>query len=285
MLAPTTEGFKHQLATLRLGAADVRDAWYAFLHAGPVTKAGPQFDWDAVWRATGHPLPSEREARAGYHPEATGGADRLGIDSEAEALARLAIDEDVRPPLCIGLLGDWGSGKSFFMQRMQDKVAALHGGPGLSGKVVQINVNAWHLSDSHLWANLVPLVFEGIWKELFGEDSTAEDRQQVEDQLKEAHGALGEAELASELAEGMLERAQAEWDHHLQMLAVTKVVSPQLNALLTRTAEALGWSAPLASIIEVEAALKDTASLGRRGRLVLEAALEPGPLKAALALG
>lgn len=283
LLAPPTEGMQARLERAGLNIADLRDSWFHFLTAPPGQK---EFDWPAVWRATRHPLPSEREARAGFRPEDTDGRDHLGIDTEAKALARLAIDEDIQPPLCIGLLGDWGSGKSFFMKRMQKSVDAFTKAekgapPGLCKNVVQINVNAWHLSDAHLWANLVPLVFDEIWAKLFEKSTTAEARAQVEAELKQAHGALGEAELAASYAATALEEALDEWDAHMKVLALERVLNEQQRDGLKTAAAALGWTEPLKAIVQVEQTLQETSTLTQQSRLVLRTAMEPGPLKTA----
>jgi hypothetical protein len=56
-------------------------------------------------------------------PEKLG--DELGMDAEAEALAWVVAAEDVHPPLSVGLFGDWGTGKSYFMQLMQQRVKRI----------------------------------------------------------------------------------------------------------------------------------------------------------------
>ena len=39
----------------------------------------------------------------------------LNVEHDAEALAMLIASSKVAPPLSIGLFGEWGSGKSFFI--------------------------------------------------------------------------------------------------------------------------------------------------------------------------
>lgn len=98
------------------------------------------------------------------------GRDLLGIDDEAAAFARIVVAESVKPPLAIGIFGEWGSGKTFFMRRIYDNVAALSAdaerrkretgdaGPFLPD-VVQIRFNAWHYIETNLWASLVEYIF------------------------------------------------------------------------------------------------------------------------------
>jgi hypothetical protein len=47
------------------------------------------------------------------------GEDSLGISADVNAFARLIVSESLTPPLAIGLFGQWGSGKSFFMKKME----------------------------------------------------------------------------------------------------------------------------------------------------------------------
>ena len=69
--------------------------------------------------------PRRRLAIPGYRPDALTGEDLLGIGNDVEALASLLAARDVALPLSIGLFGEWGSGKSFFMQQMRTRIDAL----------------------------------------------------------------------------------------------------------------------------------------------------------------
>ena len=56
---------------------------------------------------------------AGYANDAVAGEDLLGITNEVEALSTLLASRALEPPLALGLFGDWGTGKTFFMRQMQ----------------------------------------------------------------------------------------------------------------------------------------------------------------------
>ena len=98
--------------------------------------------------------------------------DKLGIEDDVRTLCRLAMARSTKPPLAIGLFGDWGTGKSFFMRRMQTRIGEMQdeavtslGRGGTSSycdNVVQIPFNAWHYADSNLWASLMTRIFEGL---------------------------------------------------------------------------------------------------------------------------
>ena len=94
----------------------------------------------------------------------------MGAEGEAEALARLILDRDVHPPLSIGLFGDWGSGKSFFMRLIKQHVEDIAGRSKRVGRertaycsaVRQIDFNAWHYADDNLWASLMTRILQGV---------------------------------------------------------------------------------------------------------------------------
>ena len=75
------------------------------------------------------------------------------------------MSKKVVPPLAVGLFGDWGSGKSFFIQRMKTFVKAIElraaetKSDAFCRRAVQIEFNAWHYMDSNLWASLVSHIF------------------------------------------------------------------------------------------------------------------------------
>ncbi|MGY2200596.1 P-loop NTPase fold protein [Pseudomonas gingeri] len=102
-------------------------------------------------------------------PWAGGLDDRLGVADEAKSFARMAVSKDFTPPLAIGLFGDWGSGKSFFMRLVHEHIERLTSGDterapevGMAGfhtDVVQIRFNAWHYAETNLWASLVAHLF------------------------------------------------------------------------------------------------------------------------------
>jgi KAP family P-loop domain len=100
----------------------------------------------------------------GYERDSPDGVDQLGIQGEVNALCEVIMDPKVFPPLAVGLFGAWGSGKSFFMEKMRSRVYELtKGSPKNRPKnVVQIRFNAWHYADTSLWASLAVEIFERL---------------------------------------------------------------------------------------------------------------------------
>ena len=98
---------------------------------------------------------------------ATGRADALDRDREADAIAEILTSAKVQPPLAIGLFGEWGEGKSYFMQRIQRYVDDRTAGPTMVGddvsrNVRQVSFNAWHYAETDLWASLVFHLFDQL---------------------------------------------------------------------------------------------------------------------------
>ncbi|NMO88211.1 P-loop NTPase fold protein [Actinomycetospora sp. TBRC 11914] len=110
-----------------------------------------------------------------YRSDTVGGEDELRRGVEATALAELITSKSVRPPLAIGLFGDWGTGKSYFIDLIRREVAgaARRGGDLAFREVRQVGFNAWHYAETDLWASLVAQIFRQLANPT-PDDSTAE---------------------------------------------------------------------------------------------------------------
>jgi KAP family P-loop domain len=97
-------------------------------------------------------------------------ADRLGIAVEVEMLVSILLARDTQLPLAVGLFGGWGSGKSFFMALMSERISELAelAAKGRSDaapfcrQVRQVRFNAWHYADADLWASLAATIFDEL---------------------------------------------------------------------------------------------------------------------------
>lgn len=143
--------------------------------------------------------------------------DRLNIAPEVKALCHVLIAEKSRPPISVGLFGDWGTGKSFFMESMYDYIQTL---AEVSGKavaegresafcrhVVQIRFNAWHYMDSNLWASLAARIFDGLWEAV--REKEPDTHQTLIQKLAESEGVLAEMESGRVAAQEEHTRHQA----------------------------------------------------------------------------
>jgi 5-methylthioadenosine/S-adenosylhomocysteine deaminase len=99
----------------------------------------------------------------GYTTDQPFGEDQLGIEGDVNMLCSVTAARNIDPPLSIGLFGAWGTGKSFFMEKMRARVAWLAENDRDShSHVVQIRFNAWHYMDANLWASLAVTIFERL---------------------------------------------------------------------------------------------------------------------------
>jgi hypothetical protein len=109
--------------------------------------------------------------------------DCFGAKDEAAAFARILASTAISPPLAIGIFGEWGSGKTFFMRSICENVEALtkrarSGSKLFHSDIVQIKFNAWHYIETNLWASLVEHIFSELDRWLLGK---AQDERRMAD--------------------------------------------------------------------------------------------------------
>jgi hypothetical protein len=161
------------------------------------------------------PLPGAGRVRA---------ADRLDTAADVEMLASVILARNTSLPLAIGLFGDWGSGKSFFMAQLEERLDELsqtartdEQSPFLS-ELRQIRFNAWHYVDADLWSSIASTIFDGL--AVTGADGT---------RLDEARTALGEA--AKEAEQARRERLSAEREVRLHQEEANRSAQKVLTTL------------------------------------------------------
>ncbi|UMP01275.1 P-loop NTPase fold protein [Amycolatopsis sp. EV170708-02-1] len=136
--------------------------------------------------------------------------DHLGVTPYVAMLALVIAAKDTPLPLSIGIFGEWGSGKSFFMGMLRGQVKALEGKPGNCAKIAQVGFNAWHYADANLWASLGDEIFRQL-----AEPARRPGEPDAEHQARLREGAWLREQLAAELEQrkvltAVTERAQAE---------------------------------------------------------------------------
>ena len=147
--------------------------------------------------------------------------DLLDIEREVANIANVITFKQVQPPLALGLFGDWGSGKTFFMRKLRKYVEQISSfylqGEQVTeteamwcSRVAQIEFNAWHFSDSNLWASLVTRIYEGLDRELNKEKDAAEEikKKIIEAQIKEIKEKSIKAESQLDLAKTRVNSAE-----------------------------------------------------------------------------
>jgi hypothetical protein len=148
------------------------------------------------------------------------GEDRLDVSRYARAFATIIAAEKVNPPFSVGIFGDWGSGKSFFMRLMIEHTSKMSAFADVGQdrkrlfcrRVVPIQFNAWHYAESELLASLVQTILLGLRSAIVGDDGDSELMDRVLSRLEIAKVARGEAERQLLEANQECERSQ----HNLQ---------------------------------------------------------------------
>lgn len=223
--------------------------------------------------------------------------DRLGVDPDVIAFARVAASWDLTPPLAIGLFGNWGSGKTFFMKRMKSHIEQLskdaRNQPHRPQKdleyckyVVQIEFNAWHYSEGDLWACLVDHIFTNLrlfddesdsevarrLKSLLTEkDSLGKKREQSEERVAALKEEAEEAKKELDAAQASLIAAQAEYTAASvrdiwEIIRSDESLQKRVKGLLS---EAGVNEKNIDSVAEIRKAIEDAQALGGRAKQVV----------------
>jgi hypothetical protein len=130
--------------------------------------------------------------------DAVGGADLLDVGRQARIFARGMVSKSLVPPLAIGLFGDWGAGKSYFMRLVREAAPEESKREDCFSDVCQIEFNAWHYMDANLWASLAGRIFDELSKALGQRDNDYEAaRQKLRERLRSTVDAKDEAEAAT----------------------------------------------------------------------------------------
>jgi ribosomal protein L35 len=164
------------------------------------------------------------------------GSDPLKINDDVRAFARLICLEEATPPLSICLFGEWGSGKSTFMERLQREITDLTkpkqqstapatpdapkaaGEPTFIKDVVQIRFNAWHFADANLWASLTAVFFGQLRRGGY-DGGRAADYQVLIGKVAER---VRNLEASAVLAEKQVENAKHKSESASKALAVAE---------------------------------------------------------------
>jgi hypothetical protein len=220
--------------------------------------------------------------------------DHLGFKRDVRAFASVIVSDDLTPPMSIGIFGDWGSGKSFFMRQLEQKIKTLAGtDPAYCSHVVTVWFNAWHYEDQNLWATLVTEIFDKLFAYIRADkEGDPEVRlKAIEEELAKEQGLHTEAKADLVRAGKDREAAEKELkelrqsrnlkENHLsvQLNDVSKLVagSPELKAKVEEVERDLGLPVLRSSLDAFETQLRQMQSLGLRALAILAAAFrEPG---------
>ena len=128
---------------------------------------------------------SDKEVIAGLLSDTESGDDFLDIMKDVSAFSRVIAAKSFEPPLAIALFGRWGSGKSFFMQKLREDITILSLRPTdtYCKGIVHIHFNAWSYMDANLWASIVSRIFDELHNYISVNTISDIERKEVERQL------------------------------------------------------------------------------------------------------
>jgi hypothetical protein len=282
------------LADTFLTLEDVKNAYLEFL----VWKTGLQSYKDFLEEKH----PPVRFPVSGFASDTAGDKDLIGIGPEVNAMAYLIAAKSLTPPLAIGLFGDWGSGKSFFMRALKRRIHKVTDDARESKQpqkdidifkyVAQIEFNAWHYVEGELWACLVEHILRNLQRGTEDSETELQKRKkhwirelrkarQEEEEIKTLRGQLEaefeqkkeeitEAEEEVEAKRRELERLTARdvWD----VVTIDERDKKQIMSVI----DASGVGAVSDSTTDLVAALDQSRDLLRKGNVALAPLRAPG---------
>ncbi len=161
-------------------------------------------------------------------------------------LATVIVDKATPMPLSVGIFGEWGAGKSYFMGLLRSEIKRLSdsGRESYLHRMVQIGFNAWHYADTNLWASLG----DEIFRQLAGPSETADEsrrrlreelaRGSAERQILEAREEQARAETVR--LKAALQEATADREAKARDLLSAVKTSPELQKSLDKVWQQLG---------------------------------------------
>jgi KAP family P-loop domain len=235
-------------------------------------------------------------------------ADLVGIEAEVNAFAYLIASKNLVPPLAVGLFGDWGSGKSYFLRSVQRRVDELIGDKAAASRpsetlpfyksIVQIEYNAWQYIEGDLWSSLLEHLFRNLTPVNEVDDNLLAQRQraiiehlrqtgdkhdaallqrsQVEDELRVATAEVRRRTQEREVKLAELERQRREQRPH-------ELINKALRETVKEIAQQVGLDATATKAENFRSELIQTAETLRSTGPML-AFLQRGGLKAAAAV-
>jgi len=207
----------HLIAAMLLAPSDLwtpLEAALSSIGESRVTVAASYEQWIPSWQPNTVAGVSLRSWLAEHNPRTPasiagfssdnvdGQVDLIGVSPEANALAYLIASRDLTPPLAIGLFGEWGSGKSFLMRSVEDRVKGLTAlvrgtsQPEASvwKNIRQIRFSAWEYVQGDLWAGLLERIFHDLGDKVAAPTLVQDRTKPLKDDLTKQKSAVSSAE-------------------------------------------------------------------------------------------
>jgi KAP family P-loop domain len=186
------------------------------------------------------------------HPDQP--ADLVGIGPEVDAFAHLIAAKRLVPPLAVGMFGDWGSGKSYFLRSLQRRINRISAArlPAFHQSIVQVEFNAWQYVGGDLWASLIEHLFRNLRMSGDDSDDLIAQRQQFWVQQVQAAGEAHqraqedrlELEQDQKTAADEVKSRKVELEKAAGALAAARQASPgkALKAAVKQAAKTAGFT-------------------------------------------
>ena len=283
---PRTPGAHIQLKTIGIDVPLLRQRLYEWVRG--------YGDNDSEWRSVLIGANLAPPTRAAFSADGTSGPDLLNLDQDVLALATLVAARDTAPPLSIGLFGDWGSGKTFFMGQLRRTVARLSKEARDSGqmqrelpfykRIVQIEFNAWHYVEGNLWASMVDHILdnlrvseeqpasvtESLQKHWIAQLGFAEKAQtEASQKTQQAAARVEAAEAAVTQAKKTHDDKQAELQELSKKSAAREFELSGALPVIQQALAPLGLKEVSAAVTDLQSSLRQARSLVERGSVVL----------------
>ncbi|HWB79447.1 MAG TPA: P-loop NTPase fold protein [Nannocystaceae bacterium] len=116
------------------------------------------------------------------------GEDLIDNTVEAGALAEMLMLRELEPPLVVGVIGGWGSGKSFALQLIAERIRKIRSLPvdakmawaedpehafTYVGHIYTVRFDAWTFAKADLWSSLMGTIFDELERQLTLEQQLA----------------------------------------------------------------------------------------------------------------
>ena len=219
--------------------------------------------------------------------------DMVGIRAEVDAFAYLLASRGLKPPLAVGLFGDWGSGKSFFMDSVRERIDQITQDPNVIKRkqaevpfwkrIIQIQFNAWHYVEGELWASLVDHIFNQLRMKGEDEDLVKKRREHWLEKLDHTRAKMVRLEARRNEAEQnlrdkeqqaeMLRRQRDSEIDNLERLKAQATTDMVVESSLVEVKKALHpflIAVGMPTVEEVFSKLDEARGELKRGRVLLE---------------
>lgn len=183
-------------------------------------------------------------------PDSPEGDDKLDITNDVNALAKMIAAWKLEPPLAVGLFGEWGSGKTFFMNKLRKAVAGFsksarerkhtrQNEEAYCKYIAQVEFNAWHYSEGDLWAGMVHHIFTNLqFVEKEPESELVERTKKAMEALKAAQGtAAQQLELLKQSEKAVIDKQAAKVKAEQEAADATRKLSVTANDVVSMLKE------------------------------------------------